>query len=190
MSARRLVSSGSPFEPEIGFSRSASGRAHFGRRYGASVCHGWQLGDVYGQTKRCLEIIDAAITEAGGSLQNVTRTRVMLVDMTTWREAARAHGEHFGAIRPACTFVQVSRFIYPQWLVEIEVDAIVALLHRSGSNLHGEGPRPCPLWVKHQRMSVQYPLYPRKQTLTKRIGRSALCQKQTLAAAENRKAAT
>jgi enamine deaminase RidA (YjgF/YER057c/UK114 family) len=71
------------------------------------------LGDVYGQTKRCLEIIEAAIAEAGGSLQNVTRTRVMLIDMTAWREAARAHGEYFGAIRPACTFVQVSRFIRP-----------------------------------------------------------------------------
>jgi enamine deaminase RidA (YjgF/YER057c/UK114 family) len=84
------------------------------------------LGDIYGQAKRCLEIIDAAIAEAGGSLQNVTRTRVMLVDMTTWRQAARAHGEYFGAIRPACTFVQVSGFIDPQWLVEIEADAIVA----------------------------------------------------------------
>ena len=83
------------------------------------------LGDFYGQTKRCLEIIDAAIVEAGGNLQDVTRTRVLLLDMTTWREAARAHGEFFGAIRPASTFVQVSRFIDPQWLVEIEADAIV-----------------------------------------------------------------
>ena len=50
----------------------------------------------------------------------------MLVDMRTWREAGRAHGEYFGSIRPACTFVQVSRFIDPKWLVEIEADAIVA----------------------------------------------------------------
>ena len=82
-------------------------------------------GDVYGQTKRCLEIIAAAIQEAGGSLAHVTRTRVMLTDMTRWQDAARAHGEVFGTIRPACTFVQVSRFIDPDWLVEIEADAIV-----------------------------------------------------------------
>jgi enamine deaminase RidA (YjgF/YER057c/UK114 family) len=114
MSARRLVSSGSRFEPEIGFSRAVRVGAHISVAGTAPV-----------QTKRCLEIIDAAIVEAGGSLQNVTRTRVMLVDMATWRDAARAHGEYFGAIRAAYTFVQVSRFIDPQWLVEIEADAIV-----------------------------------------------------------------
>jgi enamine deaminase RidA (YjgF/YER057c/UK114 family) len=82
-------------------------------------------GDLYGQTKRCLEIIAAAIEEAGGSLAHVTRTRLMLTDMGRWREAARAHGEVFGTVRPACTFVQVTRFIDPDWLVEIEADAVV-----------------------------------------------------------------
>jgi enamine deaminase RidA (YjgF/YER057c/UK114 family) len=128
MTARRLVSSGSLFEPEIGFSRAVRVGAHISVAGTAPVSAAGgnaALGDVYGQTKRCLEIIGAAIAEAGGALRDVTRTRVMLVDMTTWREAARAHGEYFGAIRPACTFVQVSRFIDPQWLVEIEADAIV-----------------------------------------------------------------
>jgi enamine deaminase RidA (YjgF/YER057c/UK114 family) len=128
MTARRLVTSGSPFEPEIGFSRAVRVGAHISVAGTAAVSAAGgnaALGDVYGQTKRCLEIIDLAIAEAGGGLQDVTRTRVMLVDMTTWREAARAHGEYFGTIRPACTFVQVSRFIDPQWLVEIEADAIV-----------------------------------------------------------------
>jgi enamine deaminase RidA (YjgF/YER057c/UK114 family) len=128
MSARRLVSSGSRFEPEIGFSRAVRVGAHIsiaGTVPLAASGSNAALGDVYGQTKRCLEIIEAAIAEAGGSLQDVTRTRVMLVNITTWHEAARAHGEYFGAIRPACTFVQVSRFIDPQWLVEIEADAIV-----------------------------------------------------------------
>jgi enamine deaminase RidA (YjgF/YER057c/UK114 family) len=128
MGERRLVSSGSRFEPEIGFSRAVRVGAHISVAGTAPVSpEGGTAasGDVYGQTKRCLEIIDAAIAEAGGSLEDVVRTRVMLVDMTTWREAARAHGEYFGAIRPACTFVEVSRFIDPQWLVEIEADAIV-----------------------------------------------------------------
>jgi len=128
MSERYLVSSGSRFEPEVGFSRAVRVGAHIsvaGTAPISATAGNAALRDVYGQTKRCLEIIAAAITEAGGSLQNVTRTRVMLIDMTTWREAARAHGEYFGAIRPACTFVQVSRFIDPQWLVEIEADAIV-----------------------------------------------------------------
>ena len=128
MNARRLVSSGSPFEPEIGFSRAVRVGAQISVAGTAPVSTAGgnvAVGDVYGQTKRCLEIINAAIVEAGGALQDVTRTRVMLVDMATWREAARAHGEYFGAIRPACTFVQVSRFIDPQWLVEIEADTIV-----------------------------------------------------------------
>jgi enamine deaminase RidA (YjgF/YER057c/UK114 family) len=128
MSVRRLISSGSPFEPEVGFSRAVRVGAHISVAGTAPISAAGGnavLGDVYAQTKRCLEIIDAAIVEAGGKLQDVTRTRVMLLDMTTWREAARAHGEFFGAMRPACTFVQVSRFIDPQWLVEIEADAIV-----------------------------------------------------------------
>jgi enamine deaminase RidA (YjgF/YER057c/UK114 family) len=128
MSVRRLIGSGSPFEPEVGFSRAVRVGAHISVAGTAPISAAGSnvaLGDVYGQTKRCLEIIDAAIVEAGGKLQDVTRTRVMLLDMTTWREAARAHGEFFGAIRPACTFVQVFRFIDPQWLVEIEADAIV-----------------------------------------------------------------
>jgi len=80
---------------------------------------------LYDQTTLCLEIIEKAIVDAGGSLQHVTRTRIMLTAMSSWREAARAHGEYFGTIRPACTFVQVSRFIDPAWLVEIEADAVV-----------------------------------------------------------------
>ena len=114
MSERRLLSSGSRFEPEIGFSRAVRVGGHISVAGTAPISTtggNAALGDVYGQIKRCLEIIDTAIAVAGGSLQNVTRTRVMLIDMTTWREAARAHGEYFGAIRPACTFVQVSSAI-------------------------------------------------------------------------------
>jgi enamine deaminase RidA (YjgF/YER057c/UK114 family) len=88
---------------------------------GSTAAHG----DVYGQSLRCLDIAEQALTEAGGSLADVIRTRIMLVDIRQWRQAARAHVERFAAVRPACTFVEVSRFIDPEWLVEFEVDAIV-----------------------------------------------------------------
>lgn len=80
--------------------------------------------DVYGQTKRCLEIIAQAIADAGLSLQSVVRTRVMLTDITCWEDAARAHGEVFAAIKPACTFVEVKGLINPDWLVELEADCV------------------------------------------------------------------
>jgi enamine deaminase RidA (YjgF/YER057c/UK114 family) len=83
-------------------------------------------GDVYAQSVRCLDIAEQALSEAGATLADVIRTRVMLVDISHWRAAARAHGERFAQIRPACTFVEVSRFIDPEWLVELEVDAVVA----------------------------------------------------------------
>ena len=82
-------------------------------------------GDVRGQTLRCFEIVAAALAEAGVSLEQVTRTRIMLTDIARWREAAEAHGEVFGGIRPACTFVGVRGFIDPEWLVEVEADAVL-----------------------------------------------------------------
>jgi len=82
-------------------------------------------GDVYGQASRCLEIIGEAVAAAGGTIANIIRTRIMLTDISRWRDAARAHGEVFRDIRPACTFVQVSGFIDPTWLVEIEADCVV-----------------------------------------------------------------
>ena len=129
MIERRLVSSGSPLEPEIGFSRAVRVGAHIAVAGTAPVSATGGTaspGDVYGQTRRCLEIIEQAVEAAGGSLHHVTRTRVMLTDMSRWRDAARAHGEYFGAIRPASTFVQVAGFISPDWLVEVEADAVVA----------------------------------------------------------------
>lgn len=73
---------------------------------------------------RCLQIILAAVAEAGLTPESVVRTRVMLTDINAWEQAARAHGEVFGTIRPACTFVQVMRFIDPDWLVELEADCV------------------------------------------------------------------
>jgi len=81
-------------------------------------------GDVYGQTKRCLQIIAATLSAAGLGMSDVIRTRIMLTDIQTWRDAARAHKELFAKFKPACTFVEVSRFIDPGWLVEIEADCV------------------------------------------------------------------
>lgn len=80
--------------------------------------------DVAAQTRRCFEIAEKALRELGVGLQNVIRTRVMLTDRAQWRDAANVHGEFFQEIKPACTFVIVDGFIDPEWLVEIEIDAI------------------------------------------------------------------
>ncbi len=124
---RKLVSSGSPFEPKIGFSRAVrvgnvvavAGTAPIAADGGVAA-----PGDVYGQTKRCLEIIAQAIAGAGLGLESVIRTRVMLTDVSRWEDAARAHGEVFSGIRPASTFVEVKGLINPGWLVEIEADCV------------------------------------------------------------------
>ena len=81
-------------------------------------------GDVYGQTKRCLEIIAQALADAGLSLGAVIRTRVMLTNISHWEAAARAHGEFFADIKPANTFVEVKGFINREWLVEVEADCV------------------------------------------------------------------
>jgi enamine deaminase RidA (YjgF/YER057c/UK114 family) len=125
---RKLVSSGSYLEPEIGFSGAVrvgqliavAGTAPIAAAGGTAA-----PGDLYGQTIRCLEIISRAISEAGGTIEQVIRTRIMLMDISKWRDAARAHGEFFREVRPACTFVQVSGFIDPAWLVEIEADCVL-----------------------------------------------------------------
>ncbi len=122
------VSSDSPFEASIGFSRA--------RRIGNVIAVSGTApiaddgtttspGDVYGQTRRCLEIIVAAVAEAGGRPGDITRSRIMLVNIAEWEAAARAHEEVFREVRPAATFVEVSGFINKDWLVEVEVDAVV-----------------------------------------------------------------
>ena len=125
---RRLVSSGSYLEPEIGFSRAVRVGQIIAVAGTAPIAAVGELaapGDVYGQAKRCLEIIDQAVSEAGATMAQVVRTRIMLTDISRWRDAARAHGEVFHDVRPACTFVQVSGFIDPMWLVEIEADCVI-----------------------------------------------------------------
>ncbi len=125
---RKLISSGSPYEASIGFSRAVrvgntitvAGTAPIAED-GSTACPG----DAFGQTRRCLEIIKAAIEEAGGSLADVVRTRLLVTDKSVWEEVGRAHGEFFAEIRPASTMVEVKGLVRDDWLVEIEADCII-----------------------------------------------------------------
>ena len=125
---RLNVSSGSAYEKPIGFSRavrignfiSVSGTAPIGPDGNT-----YYPGDLYRQTIRCIEIIKKAIMDAGGQLDNVIRTRVFLKDISEWEKAAKAHGEFFTDIRPACTFVEIKALIKDDWLVEMEADCVI-----------------------------------------------------------------
>jgi enamine deaminase RidA (YjgF/YER057c/UK114 family) len=82
-------------------------------------------GDAAAQARRCFEIIAEALEKAGASLQDVLRTRTFLTRIEDWEAVGRVHGEVFAGVRPASTMVQVTRFIDPEWLVEIEADAVL-----------------------------------------------------------------
>jgi Putative translation initiation inhibitor, yjgF family len=125
---RTVVSSGSKFEKELGFSRAVRVGSHItisgtaaigpdGKTYGVA--------DPAKQARRIFEIIGESLKELGASFEDVVRTRIMLRYADDWKAVGKVHGEVFGDIRPATCFVQVSRFIDPDWLVEIEVDAYV-----------------------------------------------------------------
>jgi enamine deaminase RidA (YjgF/YER057c/UK114 family) len=127
--SRKLISSGSYLEPVIGFSRAVrvgnivvvGGTAPIKAEGGTAA-----IGDAYGQTRRCLEIVAKAFADAGARLEDITRTRIILTDIALWKDAARAHAEVFGVIRPVTTLMQVTAFVDPDWLVEIEAEAIIA----------------------------------------------------------------
>jgi enamine deaminase RidA (YjgF/YER057c/UK114 family) len=127
MSERRTVSTGSPYEPIIGLSRAVrigntiavAGTAPLGPD-GRTV----GKGDVAAQTRRCFEIALAALEQLGAARTDVIRTRILLTRIEDWRAAGQVHGEFFGDIRPVNTTMQVTRFVDPDWLVEVEVDAI------------------------------------------------------------------
>ncbi len=125
---RKLISSGSIFESKIGFSRAVRVGPHIAVSGTAPIAAGGGVacpGDLYGQTLRCLEIIEQAIVEAGGRREHVIRTRMFLKSMDGWENAGRAHGEFFRDIRPAATMIQIVQAIDPGWLIEIEADAII-----------------------------------------------------------------
>lgn len=129
MTGRTLVSSGSYLEPIIGFSRAVRVGNHVSVGGTAPIAAGGGTAakdDVYGQAKRIFEIIGKALADSGASFEHVVRTRVILTDMKLWDEAAKAHAEVFTAIRPVTTVMAVTGFVDPDWLIEIEVDAIIS----------------------------------------------------------------
>jgi len=124
---RSLVEAAGPFAPVVGYSRAVRVGPHVFVAGTAPIMAdgGDPPPDSYGQAKRCLEIIEGALAEAGASLRDVVRTRVYLVRTSDFDGVARAHGEAFADVRPANTTLAVREFVDPRWLVEIEVDAVV-----------------------------------------------------------------
>ena len=132
---RRLISSGSPYEPIIGFSRAVTDGDHVAVAGTAPIMPdgGDPSPDAYGQARRCLEIVLAALAEAGAEPRHVIRTRTYLLRADDWEEVGRAHGEVFSNVRPANTMVVVAGFLDPRWLLEIEADAIVPVRSADGA---------------------------------------------------------
>lgn len=126
--SRQRVSTGSPYEPRVGFSRAVrvgqviavSGTAPIAPD-GTTAAPG----DAAAQARRCFEIIQEALEELGAGLDAVIRTRLFLTNAEDWEAIGLVHGEFFGDIRPAATMVEVSGLLDSEWLVEVEADAIV-----------------------------------------------------------------
>jgi enamine deaminase RidA (YjgF/YER057c/UK114 family) len=125
---RKRISSGSPYESVMGFSRAVRVGPHVHVAGTAPIMpdDGEPPADAYGQTRRCLEIILAALADAGARAEDVVRTRVYATGREFFEDVARAHGEVFADIRPANAYIVVSGFVDPRWLVELEAEAYVA----------------------------------------------------------------
>ena len=126
---RELISNGNPMEKVVGFSRAVRVGPYIAVGGTAPVDSEGKtvgVGDVFAQTTRCFEIIKAALEQAGSGLQDIVRTRVILTDIENWKEAIEARKAFCRDVRPVDTIMAINRFVNPEWLVEIEVDAVVA----------------------------------------------------------------
>jgi enamine deaminase RidA (YjgF/YER057c/UK114 family) len=126
MTPRRNISSGSKWEPLLGYSRAvvAGNTVYVSGTVGVAADGSIPDGP-YAQAKRALEIIRDALAQAGADLAGVVRTRLFMTDMSHFDAVAKAHGEIFGEIRPATTIVAVAKLVDPAFLVEIEAVAVL-----------------------------------------------------------------
>ena len=126
---RQLVSNGNPMEAVVGFSRAV--------RVGPFVSVGGTapvdadgntvgIGDIGAQTRQCIEIIKAALEAAGSGLQDVVRTRIILTNIDDWKAAIDVRAQYFREVRPVDTIMAIDRFVNPEWLIEIEADAVIS----------------------------------------------------------------
>ena len=125
---RRTLSTGTPWEPLVGYSRAVRVGPHVHVSGTTATDADGQVvgrGDAYAQARQTFDNVLHALQALGAAPEHVVRTRIYVTDITRWREIARAHGETFGDVRPATAMVEVKRLIDPDMLVEIEADAYV-----------------------------------------------------------------